>query len=231
MADLGSRRHLQGLPHEWPFESFTWQSEKDMMATMNVSQALEQLNEIHHHLGRSEVYRGYRSKTIALTGLSGLLAAAGLAYFWPEAGALERIGFWVAVAALNLAVVAWEVLGDYDNHRTAHQRKVSRRTVGQFLPALALGAVLTAAMASRGESLDLLPGLWAGLFALGIFSSRPYLPRGVGWVGAYYLAAASILLSFETTALAWPWAMGGAFGIGQALMAYVLYQNLERTTS
>lgn len=201
------------------------------MATMDVSQALEQLNEIRHHLGRTEIYRGYRSKTIAFTGASGLLAAAGLAHFWADAGRLERVGFWVAVAALNLAVVAWEVLGDYDNHKTEHQRKVSRRTVGQFLPCLAFGAVLTMAMAGRGESLDLLPGLWAGLFGLGIFSSRPYLPRGVGWVGAYYLVVASILLSFDTSALAWPWAMGGAFGMGQALMAYVLYQNLERIPS
>jgi hypothetical protein len=197
---------------------------------MDVSQALEQLNEIRHHLGRSEIYRGYRSKTIALTGITGLFAAAGLAFFWPEASPENRVGFWVAVAALNLAVVAWEVLGDYGDHKTEHQRKVTKRTVGQFLPSIALGAVLTMAMAGRGEGLDLLPGMWAGLFALGIFSSRPYLPRGVGWVGAYYLVAASILLTFGTSALAWPWAMGGSFGVGQALMAYVLYQNLERTT-
>jgi hypothetical protein len=202
-----------------------------MMLEMDVSQALEQLNEIRHHLGRSEIYRGYRSKTIALTGITGVVAAAALAFFWPQADSLDRVGFWVGIAALNLAVVAWEVLGDYGDHKTDHQRKVTRRTVGQFLPSLALGAVLTMAMTSRGESLDMLPGLWAGLFALGIFSSRPYLPRGVGWVGAYYLVAASILVSFQTSALAWPWAMGGSFGVGQALMAYVLYQNLERTAS
>ena len=200
------------------------------MAQMDVTQALEQLNEIRHHLGRSEIYRGYRSKTIALTGLTGVLAAAGLAFFWPEADSLNRVGFWMAVAALNLAVVAWEVLGDYGNYKTQQQREVSRRTVGQFLPPLALGAVVTAAIAGRGDGLDLLPGLWAGLFALGVFSSRPYLPRGVGWVGAYYLVVASILLGYQTTALAWPWAMGGSFGVGQALLAYVLYQNLERTT-
>jgi hypothetical protein len=198
---------------------------------MDVSQALEHLNEIRHHLGRGEIYRGYRSKTIALTGITGILAAAGLAMLWPEADSLSRVGFWVAIATLNLALVAWEVLGDYGDYKTKHQRDVGRRTVGQFLPSIALGAVVTMAVAARQESLDLLPGLWAGLFALGIFSSRPYLPRGVGWVGAYYLVVASILLCYQTSALAWPWAMGGSFGVGQALMAYVLYQNLERTPS
>jgi hypothetical protein len=49
-------------------------------------------------------------------------------------------------------------------------------------------------------------------------------------VGAYYLVVASILLCCQTSALAWPWAMGGSFGVGQALMATVLYQNLERRT-
>jgi hypothetical protein len=203
-----------------------------MMAQMDVSQALEQLDEIRHHLGRSEVYRGYRSKTIALTGVTGVLAAAGLAYFWPQAEAQERVGFWVAIAAFNLALVAWEVLGDYGNHKTDHQRKVTQRTVGQFLPSLAFGALLSVALAGQGgETIELLPGIWAGLFALGIFSSRPYLPRGVGWVGAYYLVASALLLCHPASALVSPWAMGGSFGVGQGLMAYVLYQNLERKTA
>lgn len=195
---------------------------------MNVSQALEQLDEIRHHLGRNEVYRGYRSKTIALTGATGLVAATAMTVWGESAGEVARVGGWVAVAALNLAIVAWEVLGDYGNHRTDHQRQITRRTVGQFLPSLALGAVLTFAIASRGDGLTLLPGLWAGLFALGIFSSRPYLPRGVGWVGAYYLVASALLTTFDGSALSQPWAMGGAFGLGQAAMAWVLYQNLER---
>lgn len=202
------------------------------MTRMDVSQALEQLNEIRHHLGRGEVYRGYRSKTVALTGFTGVLAAGGLALFWPDAGPQQRVAYWAVVALFNLAVVAWEVLGDYGEHKTEHQRMLSRRTVGQFLPSLALGAVLTMAVGGRGgEIVDLLPGMWTGLFALGIFSSRPYLPRGVGWVGAYYLVASAILLSYTSSALLWPWAMGGSFGVGQALMAYVLYQNLERTTA
>ncbi len=201
------------------------------MAKMNVSQALEQLDEIRHHLGRSEVYRGYRSKTIAMTGLVGMISAAGLWMFRPEASSISRVGFWVGVAALNLAVVTWEVLGDYGNHKTEHQRKVTQRTVGQFLPSIALGAVITFIVVGRNESFDILPGLWAGLFALGIFSSRPYLPRGVGWVGAYYLVAASCLLVWSATALSQPWVMGGVFGLGQSLLAYVLYQNLERKPS
>lgn len=198
---------------------------------MNVSQALEQLDEIRHHLSRNEVYRGYRSRTIAFTGVSGLLAAASLAYLWPTATASARIGFWVALAALNLAVVAWDVLGDYGNHHSEHQKKVTRKTVGQFLPALFVGALFTTTALTRGECLTLLPSLWAGVYAMGVFSSRPYLPRGVGWVSAYYLLGSALLLTYSANSLSQPWGMGLVFGLGQLGFAYVLYQNLERTTT
>lgn len=195
---------------------------------MDVSRALEQLNEIQHHLGRSEIYRGYRSKTLGLMGLVGLLASGVLQFGWSGAAPIERIGFWVAVAAVNLAIAAWEILGDYGNLKTDHQKQITKRTVGQFLPTLASGLLLTLVFASRGENLELLPGIWSVMFSLGIFASRPYLPRGVGWVGAYFLVAGALLLGFSGSALEQPWYMGGVFGGGQIMLAYVMYQNLER---
>ena len=35
---------------------------------------------------------------------------------------------------------------------------------------------------------------WALLFSLGLFSCRPYLPRGIGWVALFYLLAGGGLL-------------------------------------
>jgi hypothetical protein len=195
---------------------------------MDVSQALEQLNEIHHHLGRSEIYRGYRSKTLGLMGLVGFAGAAFLQFGWSQAANLERVGFWVAVAALNLAIAAWEILGDYGDLRSDHQRRTTKRTVGQFLPTLCGGTLLTMVFVSKDANLELLPGIWSLMFSLGIFASRPYLPRGVGWVGAFFLAAGALLLGFSESALVQPWYVGGVFGVGQLLLAYVMYQNLER---
>ena len=195
---------------------------------MDVSQALEQLNEIHHHLGRSEVYRGYRSRTLCTMGLIGLSASALLEFGWSAAAPVERVGFWVAVAALNLAVAAWEILGDYGDLKTDHQKRLTKRTVGQFLPILCSGLLLTMVMVSRDGDLVLLPGLWSLLFSLGVFASRPYLPRGVGWVGAYFMVCGALLLGYPENSLAQPWYMGLVFAVGQFFMAYVMYQNLER---
>lgn len=195
---------------------------------MDVSQALEQLNEIRHHLGRSEIYRGYRSRTLVVMGVVGLLASAVLQFAWPEAAPIEKVGFWVAVAGLNLAIAAWEILGDYGDLKTDHQRRITKRTVGQFLPTLCAGGLLTMVLVSRDTALDMLPGIWSVMFSLGVFASRPYLPRGVGWVGAYYLGTGSLLLGFSESALSLSWYMGGVFGVGQFILAYVMYQNLER---
>lgn len=195
---------------------------------MDVSQALEQLNEIQHHLGRSEIYRGYRSKTLAIMGLVGIIGAAVLDFGWESAAPVERVGFWVAVAAVNLAIASWEILGDYGDQKSETQKRTTRRTVGQFLPTLATGALLTMVFVSRSSALELLPGIWALLFGLGIFASRPYLPQGVGWVTAYFLSAGALLLGFPDSALSQPWLMGGIFAGGQFILAYVMYQNLER---
>lgn len=195
---------------------------------MDVSQALEQLNEIHHHIGRSEIYRGYRSKTLALMGCVGLAGSAFLSFLWKDAVAVEKVGFWVAVAALNLAIASWEILGDYGELKTEHQKRITKQTVGQFLPTLCSGCLLTMVFVAKGANLQLLPGIWAVMFSLGIFASRPYLPRGVGWVGAYFLATGALLLGVCENALSQAWYMGGIFGGGQILLAYVMYQNLER---
>jgi len=201
-----------------------------MMSAMDVSQALEQLNEIRHHLGRSEIYRGYRSKTLSLMGVVGLAGAGVLEFGWYRATPIERVGFWVAVATVNLAIASWEILGDYGDLRTDHQRRITKRTVGQFLPTLCAGMLLTMVFVAKDTSLELLPGIWSVMFALGIFASRPYLPRGVGWVGAFYLMAGALLLGFCESALTQPWYVGGVFGLGQFMLAYVMYQNLERET-
>lgn len=195
---------------------------------MDISQALEQLNEIRHHLGRNEIYRGYRSRTLALMGVVGLTGSLSLYLGWPNSEPLQRVCFWIAVAAVNLAIASWEILGDYGNLKNDHQRRITRRTVGQFLPTLVGGGVLTLAIIAKNGPLEFLPGIWALMFSLGIFASRPYLPRGVGWIGAYFLAAGAMLLQFPEVALSQPWCMGGVFGVGQFFLAYVMYQNLER---
>ena len=78
-------------------------------------------------------------------------------------------------------------------------------------------------------TVPLLPGLWALLFGLGVFATRPYLPRAVGWVGLFYLAAGSLLVGHAaiTPSLS-GWSVGGVFGAGYLATALAFHRNLER---
>ena len=197
----------------------------------DVSRALAQIAEIHGQLARGEVYRGYRSLPVAASGVIGLVAA------WLQPGTLaasDPVGFtfyWCVVAGAAALVGASEIAFNYFAREPAAGRRQTRRVVGQFLPSLAAGGLITVGFVHLSAALvPLLPGLWAICFGIGIFASRPYLPRASGLVALFYFAAGIALLWIAHGPLAvGPWHVGGTFGIGQLLAAAVLWWNLERT--
>jgi len=195
---------------------------------MHLDAAIHQLSEIHAQLLRSEVFRGYRSRSMAATaGLAGLAAAGQQAL---ELGA-DGDGFarlWMAVAALAAGVCAADL---WLGLRAASPAERGRtlRVVGQIAPAFAAGAALPFVLL-RPEigAVGLLPGLWALVFGLAVFASRPFLPRAVGWVGLWYCGAGIAQLVTASRGVPGPWSMGITFGVGQALAALVLRLGLER---
>lgn len=200
---------------------------------VHVSRALEQIAEIHQQLAKSEVYRGYRPLPMACSALAGLLAAAaqprGLGSHDPVAFVL----YWTGVAAISGLIASSEIAHNYVVRESLTERRRTRRVIAQFVPALAAGAIVSATFVRLSPALvGVLPGLWALFFGLGIFASRPYLPRASGWVGLFYFAAGFGLLWLSATPVAHsPWSVGGTFGTGQLLAALVLYLNRERDES
>jgi hypothetical protein len=230
---------------------------------MELKRALDEISEIHKHLAKAEVFRDYRAVPVVLSGALALGASALQRWFVPQglrgsAGAF--VAYWSVVAALGLVVAGGGVLWRYLREADPAARRHTRIVVGQFLPSLFAGGLLTLALA-RGELADgvfegtalsrlllldgiapagclvppnaeaiaLLPGLWALIFGLGLFASRPYLPRAIGFAALYYVLAggALLLLAGDGPTLA-PVTMGITFGLGQALAGTVLYWNLER---
>ena len=196
---------------------------------MNSADALDQISEIHKHLAKSEVYRGYRSLPVALSGLVGLVAA------WlqtPGLGANDPVGFvmfWSAIAAVSVVIGSAEIAFNYAFRESAFERRKTRLVVEQFMPAVVVGALATIILSRLSAALvPLLPGLWASLFGVAIFAARPYLPRATGWVALYYLLVGGWMLWHAGTAPPSPWLVGGTFGAGQIFAALVLYWNLER---
>jgi hypothetical protein len=200
-----------------------------MTRSLEVAQALERIAEIHGHLDRGEVYRGYHPKLVALTGILGITAAVAQPWLIPAADGRGFLAYWIGVAAANL-LVHWSSMAYAYAREDETARRRTRRVVGQFVPSVAAGAMITGGCVSAFPgAMAALPGVWAITFALGLFSSRPYLPRHIGWVGLWYLAGGGILLSLAPASFSVLGAgLGFVFGIGQLGAALVLHLDRGR---
>ncbi|MGD9634143.1 MAG: hypothetical protein AB7G28_12325 [Pirellulales bacterium] len=200
---------------------------------MEIRQAIAQVSEIRAQLARTELFRGYRSATIALTGLLGLAAAVAQADWLPQPTEqlTTYLALWVGVAMLNVLVIGLQIWTRARRTTLTLARQTTVFAVGQFLPALLAGGLVTLVIAARTpESAWMLPGLWAILFSQGVFASCRLLPRAVFTVGAWYLVCGVLALTWGQGADALsPWSMGITFGGGQLLTAAILYFTLERT--
>jgi hypothetical protein len=197
---------------------------------MHVREALERLDEIHDQLTKAEVYPGFRVPGVALAGTVGLLAAAAQPLVAGADTAAGFVGYWVAVAAACGLLGGGAAVHSYAFREDAFERRRTRRVLAQFFPCLAAGGLLTLALFRGGpEVVRFLPGVWAVVFGLGMISARPYLPRGVGVVGLFYLAAGGVLLlrAADSSELS-GWSVGGVFGVGHLATAIVLHLRKER---
>jgi hypothetical protein len=108
-----------------------------------------------------------------------------------------------------------------------------RQAVEQFLPALAAGILLTLVLLRHytPATFWLLPGLWQLVFSLGVFASCRFLPRPMLAAGVWYLATSLFCLCLGNARALSPWTMGIAFGIGQLLIAAILFLTSESAES
>jgi hypothetical protein len=199
---------------------------------MELRQAFAQLSEIREHLARTEVFRGYRSLTVAYTGVVGLIAAVAQAMWLSRP--IEHFGayleLWVGAATINVALAGIEVWRHARMATVSVMRRTTVFAVSQFLPCLVAGALLTLVVAVRARDVVwMLPGLWALLFSLGVFASFQVLSRAIWIAGTWYLACGILALLWgDGDAALSPWIMGISFGGGQLLTAAILYVTLER---
>ena len=99
-----------------------------------------------------------------------------------------------------------------------------RMAVEQFLPSAGAGALLTLVLLrSAPSALWMLPGLWQIIFSLGVFSSCRFLPRPMAAAGAWYLLTGLACIALADNRALSPLTMGISFGVGQLLVAGILF--------
>jgi hypothetical protein len=193
---------------------------------MHVRDALDRLDQIHDQLARSEVYRGFRVPAVAGVGVLAIVAAA----VQPAVPGVGFVWFWVAVAGAGGLIGNAAALHAYLAREDEFARRRTRQVLAQFAPCVLVGGAVTLGVARAPDLVALLPGVWAAVFGLGIVATRPHLPRGTGLVGlAYVTAGAALLLRAVPGDGPSGWAVGGVFGAGHLLTAFVLWRDLEGT--
>ena len=199
----------------------------------DVARALEQIAEIHEHLAKGEVYRGWRSA-------AGGLVRASSAFWRPRVAIGDRqadrplelhgllAGGRGRVAAGRLFGNRLALRGARDARRNGGGRgRSSASSCRRWSPAR-----LPPARSSESvrRSRRCCPGSGRCFFGVGIFSARPVraarqrLGRALLLDGRAGAACGRRRASMRLS----PWAVGGTFGVGQLLAAAVLYWNLER---
>jgi hypothetical protein len=192
-----------------------------------LQQALSEIHSIRNQVARGTEFRGYGPASIAASGILALLVAAVQAQ-WTAAHGKADLWSWIAVwagaAAVSVLLSAIETFARARRMHMGFAREMVQSAVAQFLPAVAVGFLLTVVMVRVApQDCWMLPGLWQLIFSLGVFASCRFLPRQMFAVGVWYLAAGLFCLAAGSAARALsPWMMGIPFGVGQLLVAAVL---------
>jgi hypothetical protein len=199
---------------------------------VELREALLHISEIRQQMARSEIFRGYRSIPVAITGGLGVVAACLQPVFvLSPAQQIDRyLALWIGVAVVGLMLAGVQLARRAQLAGPSVSRELTRLAVEQFSPCVVIGGLVTLCLyVGARDSLWMLPGLWSLFFALGIFSSYRLLPWQVFWAGLYYVVCGCcwLVLGQGEQAFA-PWQMGVSFGGGQLLCAAILYWTLER---
>lgn len=187
----------------------------------DLERALADIAEVRERLGHAQRFKGYSGIAAAFSGLFAF--ATGVVQFalvpHPHTVQQEHLYFaiWflccVAAVAVNYGAIAhW-----YVNDATARDRWQTATVGFSMLPALALGAALSAAFL-LANSFSYLPGIWYGCYGVGLFASRLMVPRAVAAIAAaFMLIGMGLFFVPASVALAW-WVLPFGFGIGQILI-------------
>ena len=187
--------------------------------------ALGDISSIRKQVANATEFRGYGPATLAATGAFAVGAAVAQGFFVdaPAARPLNYLAVWVATAIACAGLTGWQM---YTRSRRMHSQlseEMIRMAAEQFLPALAVGLLLTVVVVFKvPHLLWMLPGLWQIVFSLGVFSSCRFLPKPMVAAAVWYLLTGLSCVALGDARALSPWMMGVPFGAGQMLIALIL---------
>ena len=198
----------------------------------DLNRALGDIRSIRQQMAQTTEFRGYGPVTLAATGLLALVAATAQALWLPDPARhiLIYVSIWVSTAVASATLIGVQTVTRTRRIHSGLADEMIHMAVEQFLPSVAAGALLTLLLLRSVPSvLWMLPGLWQIIFSLGVFASCRFLSRPMVAVGVWYLSAGLASIALGPGRALSPWTMGVAYGIGQFLVAGILYFTAEES--
>jgi len=192
----------------------------------DLNKALDDISSIRRQVARSTEFRGYGPATLAATGAMAVLAAAAQRLWLsdPANHISSYLGIWIAIAVLSAALISAQMLTRSRRIHSGMADEMIRMAVEQFLPSVGAGILITIVLVRYVPATQwMLPGIWQIIFSLGVFSSCRFLPRPVTAVGVWYMLTGTICIALGDSRALSPWAMGIPYGLGQMLVAGILF--------
>jgi len=191
---------------------------------MDVQDALAQVRRMQDILQERRLFRGYSGWARLFSGGLALAGAAVLASGRVPATPRAHLAGWLAILALALAANYGALAWWFISPRGAHRRLALLAPAREALPPLALGGLLTLALARAG-AVDLLFGAWMACYGLAHLPYRLTLPRANYLLGLGYCACGAALLLAPGVRLLDPWPMGLIFFAGETVGGFVLLHD------
>jgi hypothetical protein len=193
----------------------------------NLEKALADITTIRSQMARGIEFRGYGPVTVAATGVLALFAAGLQTWLVPAPteDVFAYLVLWVVTATVSVVLIGVEMVARTRRIHSGLADEMIRAATEQFIPASVAGALVSFVLFQRApQGLWMLPGLWQIFYSLGLFAACRSLPVRMRTAAVWYLVAglANLALASEANALS-PWAMALPFGIGQFLIAALLY--------
>lgn len=193
----------------------------------DVESALHDIARLREQLAASSRFQGLAPGIVALTGCFAL-ALGG----WQLLAREEDLSVWILLAAVCALMIGTEAVARARKlHRSMADRMLGT-TLNRFLPVATAGAILgVVILVHAPEHSRLLPGIWQLLIGIGIFAVLSNLPRQMVIAAIFYFAGGTLALAMSGSR--WPpmpWLMALPFGVGQLLVAAILYCSSTETS-
>ena len=158
------------------------------------ARAMDNISFIRHTMERATAFTAVPGWGGAAMGIVAL-AAATVAHGRP---APDWLATWLGAAALALAIGGWAMTRKARLAGTPVLSYQGRRFVLSYLPPIAVGALLTAALV-RGGNYAPLPGTWLLLYGTGVVTGGAFSVRVVPLMGLCFMALGVVALFGPST--------------------------------